>query len=248
MFEYSLLAIAGFLAGVVNTIAGGGTFLTFPALIAVGAPPVAANATSTVAVTPGYLGGALGFLNEIRQLSMRTRVRLTVIALSGGLVGSVLLLASSNDVFAVVVPFLLFFATSAFLNGERLRVWAMQRKAGAAPEGAIGLFAVSLYGGYFNGGLGIVLLALFALWGWRELNRMNAVKNMLSFALSGVSVAIFAMGGLVLWPQALWMMGFAVFGGYSGARLARWLPASAVRFAIGVIGYGMSAIFLYRLF
>lgn len=248
MFDCTILAIAGFAAGVVNTIAGGGTFLTFPALVAIGVPPVAANATSTVAVTPGYLGGALGFLKEIRQLPMQARVRLTGIALAGGSVGSVLLLASSNDVFAVVVPFLLFFATTAFLNGQKLRDWAIRRKTGLAPEGAIGLFLVSLYGGYFNGGLGIVLLALFALWGWRDLNQMNGLKNMLSFALSGISVAIFAIGGLVLWPQALWMMLFAIAGGYSGSWLARWLPAAAVRVGIGVIGYGMSAIFLYPLF
>lgn len=248
MFDFALLAIAGFLAGVVNTIAGGGTFLTFPALVAVGVPPIAANATSTVAVTPGYLGGVLGFLAEIRKVPSRSRTRLTVIALVGGLVGSVLLLVSSNDVFAAIVPFLLFFATTAFLNGERLRNWAMQKRAGLTPEGAVGLFFVALYGGYFNGGLGIVLLALFALWGWRDLNQMNGIKNLLSFALSSISVAIFAIGGLVLWPQAVWMMGFAILGGYSGTWLARWLPGSVVRGAIGVIGYGMSAVFLYRLF
>ena len=158
-----------------------------------------------------------------------------------------MLLVSSNDVFAAIVPALLFLATTAFLNGDRLRNWAMQRKAGLTPEGALGLFAVALYGGYFNGGLGIVLLALFALWGWRDLNVMNGLKNWLSFALSGVSVVIFAVGGLVLWPQALWMMVFAILGGYAGTRLARWLPATWVRAAIGAIGYGMSAVFVNRL-
>jgi len=247
MFDLALLAIAGFLAGVVNSIAGGGTFLTFPALVAVGVPPVAANATSSVAVTPGYLGGALGFLPEIRKIPLRTRIRLIAVALFGGLIGSLLLLVSSNDVFAAVVPFLLFFATTAFLAGNQLREWAVSRNLGLAPEGAVGLLFVALYGGYFNGGLGIVLLALFALWGWRDLNQMNGIKALLSFALSGISVLIFALGGLVLWPQALLMMAFAILGGYSGTRFARWLPINMVRIGIGAIGYGMSGVFLYRL-
>ncbi|MDE0589425.1 sulfite exporter TauE/SafE family protein [Halocynthiibacter sp. C4] len=243
-----LLALAGFGAGVVNAIAGGGTFLTFPALVWAGVPPVMANATSTVAVFPGYLSGALGFLKELKTLSRAQMIRLTLITLAGGLTGSMLLLVSSNEVFSFIVPFLLFFATTVFLFGVRLRDWAESKARAATPEGAIGLFLVSLYGGYFNGGLGIVLLALFALWGWRDLHLMNGVKNGLSFALSAISVVTFAIAGLVVWPMALVMMVFTVLGGFSGAWIARIVPASWVRGFVALMGYGMSVVFLLRLF
>ncbi|SFL18700.1 sulfite exporter TauE/SafE family protein [Shimia haliotis] len=246
--EVFVLAIAGFGAGVVNTIAGGGTFLTFPALVWAGVPPVAANATSAVSVFPGYLGGAVGFLSELKTLSRAQMIRLTIITLAGGLAGSLLLLVSSNEAFSLVVPFLLFFATTAFLLGPKLRNWAAGRTRLLRPEGAVGLFLVSVYGGYFNGGLGIVLLALFAMWGWRDLHLMNGVKNGLSFALSAISVATFAVAGLVVWPMAVLMMVFAVLGGYSGAWVAKAVPASVVKAMVVVIGYGMSAIFFVRLF
>lgn len=248
ILEWVVLAFAGFGAGVVNTIAGGGTFLTFPALVWAGIPPVIANATSAVAVFPGYLGGAVGFLAELKTMSRRQMIRLTLITLLGGLVGSLLLLVSSNEAFSLVVPFLLFFATTAFLLGPRVRDWAARKSKSFTPEGAIGLFLVSVYGGYFNGGLGIVLLALFALWGWRDIHLMNGVKNGLSFALSAISVATFALAGLVVWPQAVLMMVFAVLGGYCGAWVAKAIPASVVKAIVIVIGYGMSAIFLARLF
>lgn len=246
--EWIVLALAGFGAGVVNTIAGGGTFLTFPALVWAGIPPVAANATSAVAVFPGYLAGAFGFLSELKTLSRQQMIRLTIITLLGGLTGSLLLLVSSNEAFSLVVPFLLFFATTAFLMGAKLRAWAEKQATSVRPEGAIGLFLVSLYGGYFNGGLGIVLLALFALWGWRDIHVMNGVKNGLSFALSAISVATFAIAGLVVWPKAILMMIFAVLGGYSGAWVAKAIPTSVVKAIVIVMGYGMSAIFMARLF
>jgi len=119
--------------------------------------------------------------------------------------------------------------------------------ASTAPEGALGLFAVSVYGGYFNGGLGIVLLALFALWGMSDLHQMNGLKSGLSFALSAISVGVFAVAGLVAWPQALMMMVASTIGGYAGAPLARALPKSVVRGIIGMIGFGMSAVFFWRL-
>ncbi len=182
MIDYFVLGLAGFLAGVLNTIAGGGTFLTLPALVFTGVPPVAANATSAVAVFPGYLSGALGFRKELQAFDRRELLRLTLITLAGGLVGSLLLLVSSDEAFSAIVPFLLLAATFVFLFGDKLRAWAAKQGQGVAPQGALGLFLVSIYGGYFNGGLGIVLLALFALWGMTEIHRMNGLKNGLSFA------------------------------------------------------------------
>lgn len=245
--EFLVLIAAAFGAGVLNTVAGGGTFLTFPALVFTGMPPVMANATSTVAVFPGYMGGALGFRQELASFDRGRLLRLAGITLAGGLVGSGLLLISSNEAFSFVVPFLLLGATLAFLFGDRIRQWAAARARDVSPEGALGLFAVALYGGYFNGGLGIILLALFALWGMADLDRMNALKSGLSFLLSAISVAVFAAAGLVAWPQAVVMMVAATAGGYAGAPLARALPKPVVRGVIATVGFGMSAIFFWRL-
>ena len=245
--ESILLIAAAFGAGILNTVAGGGTFLTFPALVFTGMPPVMANATSTVAVFPGYLGGAFGFRSELAGFDRRRLLRLVVITLVGGLVGSSLLLVSSNEAFSMVVPFLLLGATLAFLFGDKIRQWAAAKARVVSSEGALGLFAVALYGGYFNGGLGIVLLALFSLWGMTDLNRMNALKSGLSFLLSAISVAVFAVAGLVAWPEALIMMLAATAGGYAGAPLARALPKPIVRGVIATVGFGMSAIFFWRL-
>ncbi|UWR29821.1 sulfite exporter TauE/SafE family protein [Sulfitobacter sp. W002] len=246
--DIAILLIAAFGAGVLNTIAGGGTFLTFPALVFTGMPPVAANATSAVAVFPGYLAGAFGFRDELGGFDRKRLLRLSLITLAGGVVGSGLLLVSSNAAFSIVVPFLLLAATLAFLLGDRIRAFAASHARGVTPEGALGLFAVSVYGGYFNGGLGIVLLALFALWGMTDLHGMNGLKNGLSFVLSSISVAVFALAGLVAWPQALMMMLAATAGGYAGAPLARALPKQTVRWLIAAIGFGMSAVFFWRLF
>lgn len=242
-----ILIAAAFGAGVLNTIAGGGTFLTFPALVLTGVPPVMANATSAVAVLPGYLGGALGFRGELASFNRTQMLRLVAITLIGGVVGSGLLLVSSNEAFSAVVPFLLLAATLVFLFGDQLRAWAARHARSVTPEGTVGLFMVSVYGGYFNGGLGIVLLALFALWGMTNLNRMNGLKNGLSFALSAISVGVFAAAGLVAWPQAIMMMIAATVGGYAGAPLARALPKSFVRMLIAAIGFGMSAVFFWPL-
>lgn len=248
ILDTALLIAAAFGAGVLNTIAGGGTFLTFPALVFTGVPPVIANATSSVAVFPGYLGGALGFRQELAQMDRAQMLRLSVITLAGGLCGALLLMVSSNAAFSVVVPFLLLGATLAFLLGDRIRAFAAARSRAVTPQGALGLFAVSLYGGYFNGGLGILLLALFSLWGMSNLHQMNGLKSGLSFLLTAISVAVFAVAGLVSWPQAIVMMLASTAGGYLGAPLARLLPRSVIRAIVGLIGFGMTAVFTVRLF
>ncbi|WP_373090096.1 sulfite exporter TauE/SafE family protein [Sneathiella sp.] len=245
--ETALILLAAFGAGVLNTIAGGGTFLTFPALVFIGIPPVVANATSAVAVFPGYLGGAVGFRKELKNFDQAILVRLILVTLAGGLLGSLLLTVSSNKAFSAVVPFLLLGATLAFLFGDRFRVWAARRSRFVTPFGATGLFFVSVYGGYFNGGLGIVLLAIFTFWGMSDLLEMNGLKSGLSFALSAISVAIFAVGGLVEWYQAIIMMAASTVGGYAGAPIARALPRPVIRVIIAIVGFSMSAIFFWRL-
>ena len=247
MLDLLILSVAGFCAGVLNTIAGGGTFLTLPALIFVGVPPVAANATSAVAVFPGYLSGAFGFRDEIRAFNRKLLLKLMLVTLAGGLVGALLLLVSSDKAFSAVVPFLLLAATLVFLFGDQLRAIAAEKGKAVTPYGIPGLFAISVYGGYFNGGLGIVLLALFSLWGMRNIHQMNGLKNGLSFALSAISVATFALAGLVEWSHAVLMMVASTIGGYSGAPIARRIPVPMLRAFIACIGFGMSAIFFWRL-
>lgn len=246
MIDWLILATAAFLAGLLNTIAGGGTFLTFPALVFTGVPIVAANATSAVAVFPGYLGGALGFRREIGAFDRRLLLKIVAVTAVGGFLGSLLLLVSSNEAFSAVVPFLLLAATAAFAFAGRIQAWAAEHDF-AKPGGVVGTLAVSIYGGYFNGGLGIVLLALFALWGMRDLNLMNGLKNALSFVLSAVSVVTFTVAGIVSWPQAVVMMAAATIGGYAGAPLARALPRQVVRAIVIAVGLAMSAVFFWRL-
>lgn len=247
MIEYLILAAAAFFAGVLNTVAGGGTFLTFPALVYTGVPLVAANATSAVAVFPGYLGGAIGFRQEIAAFDRKRLFRIVGVTAIGGLVGSLLLLVSSNEGFSVVVPFLLALATIAFAFGSRIQAWASRRSFGKA-EGPWSTLLVAIYGGYFNGGLGIVLLALFSLRGMRDINLMNGLKTGLSFVLSAISVATFAVAGIVEWPQAIVMMVAATIGGYAGAPIARALPANVVKLIVVLVGATMSVAFFWRAF
>lgn len=246
LFDWAILAAAAFGAGVLNTVAGGGTFLTFPALVFAGIPPVAANATSAVAVFPGYLAGALGFRRELGRVDRARLGRLAVVTLAGGLAGSLLLMVSSNEMFSTIVPVLLLFATLVFLFGDRLRRLVSGLAAGEGATAAAGLFLVSLYGGYFNGGLGIMLLALFSVWGMSDLHEMNGLKSGLSFVLSTISVAAFAVAGLVAWPQAVLMMAASTAGGYAGAPVARLLPRPLLRGLIALVGGGMTMVFAFR--
>ncbi|WP_020683414.1 sulfite exporter TauE/SafE family protein [Marinobacterium rhizophilum] len=242
--DYLLLILAGYLAGVLNTIAGGGSFLTFPALVYAGIPPIAANATSAVAVLPGYLGGTLGFKRELKTLDRAMLVRLSLLGLAGGITGALLLLITPAAVFDIAVPFLLLGATLLFAFGNRLM--SLMRRSGQPLPMAPGLLAVAVYGGYFNGGLGIMLLAQFAAAGMQELNLMNGLKNLLSFVLSSISVAAFAIAGIVEWPEALIMMIAATLGGYSGAGIARALPVAVVRAIVIAVGLVMTLVFLLK--
>jgi len=243
----AVLALAAFGAGVLNAIAGGGTFLTFPALVWTGVPPIAANATSALAVCPGYLGSALGFRAELAALPRALRLREVALSALGGVAGALLLLVTPAKVFAGVVPWLLLFATVLFALGPRLAAWAGGDHGGGLARWRLpALLAVALYGGYFNGGLGILLMALYLLVGETRMNTVNALKNLNSFVLSVVSVVAFALGGAIVWRQALLMAVFATLGGFAGARLARRLPVAWVRAIVIVTGLAMSALFFAR--
>ena len=245
--SFLLLASAAFAAGVLNAIAGGGTFLTFPALVYTGVPPIAANATSALAVSPGYLGSTLGFRQELAALPRSLLLREMLICAVGGVAGALLLLVTPAKVFAGVVPWLLLFATLLFALGPRLARWAGASDGGVSPLWRnLGLAVVAVYGGYFNGGLGILLMALYLLVGETRLNTVNGLKNLNSFVLSVLSVLAFAIGGAIVWKQALLMAVFATLGGFAGARLAKRLPVAWVRGIVIVTGLVMSALFFAR--
>lgn len=249
MGEWLLLLSAAFVAGALNAVAGGGSFLTLPALVFTGVPPVIANATGTVALLPGYLAGAWGFREDVESppgLSMKSVV---LVALAGGATGALLLLFTPDATFRRVVPWLLLAATAMFAFGPRLRRWAAGAQHDQTPspvKAGLGMLAVAVYGGYFNGGLGIVLLALFGLLGQTRLAAMNGMKNLVSALLTAIAVVVYAAGGLVEWPQALGMMVAATLGGYGGARLARRIPAPWLRAGIVVTGLVMSALFFWQ--
>ncbi|QTD45797.1 sulfite exporter TauE/SafE family protein [Ottowia testudinis] len=246
-FTLTLLPLAALGAGVLNAIAGGGTFLTFPALVWAGVPPIAANATSALAVCPGYLGSALGFRQELAALPRALLIREVLLSALGGVAGALALLVTPAKVFSGIVPWLLLFATLLFALGPRLSRWAGGEHGGGLGRWRhAGLLAVAVYGGYFNGGLGILLMALYLLCGEQRLNTVNALKNLNSFVLSVVSVVAFAVGGAIVWQQGLLMAVFATLGGFAGARLARRLPVAWVRGIVIVTGVVMSALFFLR--
>jgi uncharacterized membrane protein YfcA len=249
MFETALLLIAAFLAGTLNAVAGGGSFLTLPALIFAGVPPVAANATGTVALLPGYVASIFGSREDMEPAPGLSMAAVVLLALVGGVLGAALLLVTSDAAFKRLIPWLLLLATAMFAFGPQLRQWAGAHRRAGPPSrlrAGCGLLLVAGYGGYFNGGMGILMLALFGLLGQTRLNAMNAVKNLVSTLLTAIAVAVYAAGGIVRWREALVMMVAATLGGYVGARGARRLPPAVLRWSIVAIGLGMTVLFFLK--
>ncbi len=244
--EVALLSSAAFVAGALNAVAGGGSFLTLPALVLTGAAPLAANATGTFALLPGYLSGTWGFREELRPPPGLSFPALLALGAAGGALGAALLLLTPAPAFRRIVPWLLLAATALFAAAPRL-LRAARAGGGAGARGAaMGVLAVSVYGGYFNGGLGVLLLALFAVLGQTNLNAMNGLKNLLSAVLSAIAVGLYAFGGIVLWREGALMMVGSIAGGYLGARAARRVPGAWLRGGIVATGLLMAALFWLR--
>lgn len=261
----SALALAGvFLAAVlgggVNAIAGGGTLLTFPALVGLGVPALTANATSTVALWPGALSSMWGYRGELRGARAWV-LRLTLPSIAGGALGAWLLLRTPPDRFARIVPFLVLGATLLFLvQGPLMR--RLRERTGRAPVAAAeadgtdpdiapwlfvaGQFAIGVYGGYFGAGIGILMLAGLGLMGFTNIHRMNGLKNWGAVCMNVVAAGIFALSGIVDWPVALAMGAGGLLGGYAGARVAQRVGQQRVRRAIVCIGLASFLFLLLR--
>jgi uncharacterized protein len=247
MLSVLILSLAGLAAGALNAVAGGGTFISLPALIWLGVPPVSANATATLTALPGYLSSAWAFRHDIRAEGTVGLGSLIALAVLGGLLGALLLMVTPDDVFIGVVPWLLLVATLLFA----LAPWLLPRLAKGGGLGwaasLLTITAVSIYGGYFNGGLGIMLLAAFSFMGFTDLHGMNGLKNVLSAILSVVSAFALMLAGLIAWDAALVLATATAAGGYLGGRYSRRIRNTrALRAGIVVVGATMAIAFFLR--
>ncbi|MEY8839578.1 sulfite exporter TauE/SafE family protein [Cribrihabitans sp. XS_ASV171] len=245
MLSITILVFSGLLAGMINAIAGGGTLISFPALIWLGVPPVMANATATLTALPGYLGSAWAYRHDIRAEGSLWLGSIIMITVVGGLAGAGLLLITPGGAFVGIIPWLLLTATLLFAIGPRLVAMVRARGMRIGPVlSAVAIFVVAGYGGYFNGGLGIMLLAVFSLVGFQDLHGMNGLKNLLSAVLSLVSVTTFATAGLIAWDAAAILALSTSLGGYVGAWQARRIRHTGyLRALIVGIGAALTLVF-----
>ncbi len=249
MLEVILLFGAGVLGGMMNAIAGGGSFITFPALIAAGVAPISANATNTYASCAGYISGALGFRRELwAHRNLLPRVMLS--NLLGGAMGAWLLIQTSPAAFRLVIPWLLLFATVLLIYGHRLQAALRDWFGRSAKASALGMLAFSLallviatYGGFFNAGLGIILLGFLTLAGYTDVHVMNGIKLLVSAVVALIAMTIFASEHLIAWYQGSVVLVGTLLGGYGAAIAAKWLNPIWIRRSIILIAGVTTAYF-----
>ena len=241
-YEAIALMVAAFTAGSINSVAGGGTLITFPALVAVGYAPKVANVTNTVAVWPGMIGSSWAYRYELGKQRTRAAI-LSLPALLGGLVGSALLLSTPGDTFEDIVPFLILFAVVIMLFQERLAMIAARRDLSSRggdhmpPLLIAGIFLCSIYGGYFGAGQGIIFLAILAILLPDGIHQSNALKNFIAGLVNGLALMYFALFGPVEWVPGLLMGTGALAGSYLGVRIARLVPVLLLR--RGIMAFGV---------
>lgn len=240
-----------FAGGAINALAGGGTLLTFPALLWVGLPPVTANATNAVALWPSGLGGAWGFRRDI-QKARRWWLWLTLPSLVGGALGAVLLVNLPSKIFAANAPFLVLAATALMALEQPIKSLLPRdsgheqsvRRRGVA---IVVAFVISVYGGYFGAGLGILILATLGLLGVRDIHQANGLKNLFSVAIKGIAVLYFVLAGAVVWQAAILMIVAATVGGYAAAAVGHRIGAGTMRWVVVIIGLGMAGAMFIQL-
>jgi uncharacterized membrane protein YfcA len=248
------VVLAAAIGGAINSIAGGGTLVTFPALVGLGVPAIVANATSTVALWPGALGSMFGYRHELAG-ARAWAIRFAIPSLFGGLAGALLLLRTPGARFDQIVPWLVLGATLLFVV-QRPLMAALSGRPGSGAAGdpttqppSAGLllfqFLVAVYGGYFGAGIGILMLAALGFMGFTNIHRMNGLKNWGGLCINVTAATTFAILGLVDWPVAIAMASGAIVGGYAGSRIAQKVPREWVTRAVIVIGFA-AAIWLFN--
>ena len=237
---------AGFLAGGMNALAGGGSFVTLAALIAAGVPSVAANASSTIALYPAGIASAWVYRGRIGQVCGVPLRPAFLATLAGGLAGALLLLATPNAAFDRVLPWLLLVATLALSFGPRLGPALRARLRAGVPTVIAVQFVLGIYGGYFGGAVGLMMMAAWSLLEAADLKALNPPRTLLVTAANTVAVLCFALAGVVRWQEALLVGLGAIFGGYGGAHLGRVLPAALVRSATIVLAVALTVVFFIR--
>ena len=241
------LFFAGALGGAINAVAGGGSFVAFPALMFTGVPPVSANATNTLAVWVGVTASGGAYRNRL-SISRRVMIPLIVTSVIGGLAGAFLLIKTPAQTFLKVMPWLMLGATLLFAFGKHLtgRIAAgisSDASRGAIAGASVFELVVAVYGGYFGGGIGIMNLAMLAAMGMTDIHDMNALKVVLGGVINGVATITFVITGAIVWPQAIVMTVGAILGGYFAAHYAQKLPQSWIRAFVILVGAAMTVYF-----
>jgi uncharacterized membrane protein YfcA len=245
--ELALLAGAGLAAGGMNAVAGGGTFVSLPALTAAGLPGTVANATSSAALLPGSLASAWAYRRDMHRLEAADSRVLAALSLVGGGVGAALLLVSSERAFDLVIPWLLLIATIALAAGPRLNRLIRARGAAAGPMAIYAAqFSLGVYGGYFGGAVGLMMLAAWGLLGGADVARMAPLRTIMVAAANTVAVLMFVVGGQVRWPAAVAVMAGAIAGGWLGAQVGRRLPPMLFRAIVLTVTVVTTVVFFWR--
>jgi len=245
-----ILFIAGILGGALNAVAGGGSFVAFPALLFTGVPPIPANATNTFALWVGTTASGGAYRGRF-NITRRVLIPLLLISIVGGIAGAILLLKTPAQTFMRVLPWLMLGATLLFAFGKKLsgnRPSGLERDASSKALfwACVFEFFVAIYGGYFGGGVGIINLAMLAALGMTDIHAMNALKVVLGAVINGVAVVTFIAAHAIFWPQAILMTVGATLGGYSAAHFSQKLPQSWIRAFVILVGSGMTIYFFYK--
>ena len=241
-----LLFAAGFVGGALNSLAGGGTLVTFPALLFAGLNPIDANASSVFALFPGTFAGAWAYRQNILAITQFKVRSVLILSLVGGLIGAFLLLSTPATVFAGIVPWLILFATVVFAIGNFASLKMIERTKLGQRGALIGLFAIAVYGGYFGGGIGFLMLATLTLFGMRDINAMNGLKMALVGIMTISAIITFVIADVVRWPETLPTLGGAIAGSYIAARWAQRLDQRLIKGFVIILGAGLTVYFFYR--
>jgi hypothetical protein len=236
----------GLLAGTMNAVAGGGTFITLPALVFAGVPSVAANESSTVALVPAAIASSWAYRHDLKGIGGVSLWAMAAVSLAGGLAGALLLLFTPQRTFDVLVPWLMLIGSLAFAIGRRVGAWLRPIIHIGAVTLLFGQFILGIYGGYFGGGVGILMMAVWSLFTSAGIMTINAARTVLVGTLNAVAVVCFVLLGKIWWPQTIVLLVAATLGGYFGARAARRLPPERLRLGMVVFNFAITAVFFVR--